>query len=183
MANADAPRGFRPIPGPGGTYSGATVRCAILAADGTATFVGDLVKLSGTASADGYPSVAQAAVGDLAFGVVVSFEPDRTNLELKYRTASTLRYCNVITCPPTQEFVVQASGSIAITDVGNDADFVVGSGDTTTGLSGMELDSANIGEDGMIILGIIDRPDNEIGTNADVRVRINESAWGDYAGV
>lgn len=182
MANADSPRGFRAVGNlAGAPWNGATVRCVLLAADATATFVGDLVRLSGTASSDGnaYPSVEQGAASDTDFfGVIESFEPDRTNLERKHRVASTLRECNVIPARDTL-FVVQCDGAFAITDVGNTADVVVGTGDTTSGLSAMELNSGDIGTGvNLQILGIDPRPDNAVDTNCDVIVRINEHAFG-----
>lgn len=178
MANADAPFGFRPIGGlDGSPYNGATVECVLLAADGTATFVGDPVKLTGTASADGHaPSVAQAAVTDQVFGVVVSFEADpATSLDDQYRKASTLRRVKV--APALDNlFVIQVDGAFAITDVGNTADFIVGSGSTVTGMSGVELDSSDIGTGANLqILGLSREPDNSVDTNANVIVRINES--------
>ena len=134
MANADAPAGLRPIKNlSGAPYTGATIKCSILAADSTATFIGDLVRLSGTASTEGYPSVVQGAASDTSFfGVVTSFDPSPTDLETTYRKASTLRNCNVV---PANDalFVIQTDGAFAITDVGETADVVVGSGDTNTG--------------------------------------------------
>jgi len=181
MANADTPNGFRPIGNLNGApYTGATIKCSILAADETATFVGDLVKLSGTASAEGYPSVQQGAASDTSFfGVVTSFDPAPTDIETVYRKADTLRNCNVVPASGGQLFVVQANGAFAITDVGNTADVVVGSGSTSTGLSGMELNSSDIGTGiNLHILGVDQRPDNEIDTNCDVVVRINEHTFG-----
>ena len=179
MANADAPHGFRPYKYlSGAPYTGATIKCAIVAADSTATFVGDAVKLSGTASAAGYPSVIQGAASDTTFfGVITSFDPSPTALETIYRTASTLRLCNVV---PVNDmlFEVQASGAFAITDVGETVDITVGAGDTNTGLSGMELNSSDIGTGlNLLIVGIDERPDNAIDTNADVIVRFNENLF------
>ena len=180
MANADTPKGFRPVKQlDGSPYNGAIVKCAILAADATATFVGDLVKLSGTASAEGYPSVAQGAATDTAFfGVVTSFDANPDDLGTIYRKASTLRKCNVAVARDNL-FLVQADGAFAITNIGNTADVVVSAGSTVTGLSGMELDSSDIGTGvNLMILGVDERPDNDIDTNCDVIVRINESAFG-----
>lgn len=191
MANADTPFGFRPIANlTGSPYTGGTVKCAIVATDETATFIGDLVKLSGTAQTDTagdggtYPSVVQGAAADTAFfGVITSFEPDRTDLELNYRVADTLRYCHVVPATQGQLFVVQADGNVAITDFGNTADVVVGAGNTTTGRSGMELDSSDIGTGvNLHIVGYYNAPDNDIvtgsGANSLVIVRINEHTFG-----
>ena len=181
MANADTPSGFRPIGNlSGAPYTGATVKCAILAADETATFIGDLVRLSGSSSTEGYPSVEQGAATDTDFfGVVTSFDPSPTDLETVYRKADTLRNCNVVPCYPGQLFVIQSQTgeATAIEDVGLLADIVVGSGSTSTGLSGMELDTAGTNAN-LQILGIVERTDNTTGANADLIVRVNEHVFG-----
>ena len=46
----------------------ALTKVAFLAADGTATFIGDAVTLTGTSDADGVPAVKQYAVGDREYG-------------------------------------------------------------------------------------------------------------------
>jgi hypothetical protein len=180
MANADAPFGLRPVMMMDGSpYNGHAIECVLLAADSTATFIGDAVKLSGTASADGTkPSVAQCAAGDEIFGVVTSFEYDPDDLTLQYRKASTLRTCYVV---PALDclFEIQedsVGGALAITDVGATFDLVVGSGNTTTGLSGMELDSSTAADNGLQVIKLAAREDNAIGNNANWIVRINESA-------
>lgn len=186
MANADTPSGFRPVKMlDGSPYNGGTLKCSVLAADGTATFIGDLVSFSGTASAEGYPSVQQGAATDTNFaGVVTSFDASPTALEDNHRAASTLRNCNVVPALDAV-FAVQCDGTSAITDVGNTADVVVAAGSTVTGLSAMELDSSNIGTGvNLLIIGIDERPNNAFGTNADLLVRINESTFrGDGTGV
>lgn len=179
MANVDAPFGFRPVKQlDGSPYSGQTFTCAILAADGTATFIGDAVKLSGTADAEGNPSVVQAAATDaIIFGVVTSFDFDPTDLENKHRLASTLRVCQVAPALDAL-FEVQADGSNAITDVGATFDVVVGAGSTSTGLSAMELDSTTSGTGNTLtVLGLMKREDNEFASaNPNLLVRFNESA-------
>lgn len=180
MANADRPNGLKPIRHlSGAPYNGQANRYAFLAADGTATFIGDLVKLSGTAHTDGTPAIAQAAAGDAAIGVLVGLEPDPTNLGLRHRTASTLRYAYVAD-DPSLIFEIQEdsdTSTLAVTEVGLCANVVVGSGSTTTGASGMELDSSDVSTDtaGQLrILRLVPREDNSIGTNAKWEVQIAE---------
>jgi hypothetical protein len=84
MANADAPFGFRPINRDGSPYNGATFRAVFASGDGTATFIGDAVKLAGT-SIEGYPTIAQAAAGDPVLGVVTAFEANPSSLGDQYR--------------------------------------------------------------------------------------------------
>lgn len=182
MANADIVRGLVPVR----TLSGSPIRSNLYyipSTDNTAVFVGDAVKLAGSASTDGYATVAQAAAGNSIVGVVTGFEPDETNLGLLYRQASTARYVWVadqidLICE------VQASAGMDVTDVGAVADIVVGSGNTTYGTSGMELNSGSLATGSaatLQVLRIINRPDNEAGTNAKVEVRINEHQYANGA--
>jgi hypothetical protein len=171
MANRDAPSGCRVVGSKSGYHEGQLTRMAILAADTTATFVGDIVKISGTADADGVASIAQAAAGDTPIGIVVGFDPDGTNLELKHRQASTLRYAWVNT-DPNVLFEIQEdsdAGALAITNVGQNADVVVGAGSTVSGLSAMELDSSTAATTSTLVLHIeslVPREDNAIGNQA-----------------
>lgn len=182
MANADAPFGLRPVSTlTGGDWKGKVETVALLAADSTATFVGDPVKLTGTATADGlYPSVAQCATGENIDYVIVGFVPDfdTESLSTNYRPASTLTLARAV---PVKDIIFEiqedsVGGAIAITAVGEACDITVGSGNTTTGISGVELDSSNAGTgDQLVILGLGRDVNNEIGTNAVWRVRVNET--------
>lgn len=181
MPNADAPRGAKPVYNSNGTpYSGNSMLCAIPAADATATFVGDFVKLSGTADTEtGAPTVIQAAAGDALFGAIVGFEPDRNDLALNYRKASTLRYCYVCVDKGVMFEMQEDSigNNLAITEVGLATDLVVSAGSTVTGLSGMELDSSDTATAAgqLRIMGVVRKADNAIGANAKWLVLINES--------
>lgn len=182
MANADNPFGFRPVSTlTGGDWKGLVQTVAILAADSTATFIGDAVKLTGTATADGlYPSVAQCAAGNNIDYVIVGFEPDFANESFNqiYRSASTLRLARAV---PVQNMIFEIQedsdgGSIAITAVGEFCDIVVAAGSTATGVSKMELDSSNAGTgDQVRLIGVGREANNELGTNAIWQVVINES--------
>lgn len=180
MANSDTPFGARPVYNGNGTpYTGNSILCAIPATDGTATFVGDFVKLAGSADATtGVPTVAQAAATDALFGVIVGFEPNRDNLALNYRVASTLRYCYVCADKGVMYEMQEDSvgNNLAVTEVGLGCDIVVGSGNTVTGASGMEIDSSDTATAaGQVrIMGLVRRPDNAIGANAKWLVVINE---------
>lgn len=182
MANADAPFGFRPINLDGSSWSGGTVRAVIPDSDSTATFVGDAVKLLGAGSGEAYPAVIQCAAGDPVFGVIVAFEADPTALEDQYRKASTKRYCQVVLADKCF-FEVQSDDdttALAVADVGLNANFIVGSGSTVTGLSGMELNSDGAATTSTLdlqIMALVDRADNDIsntGTNKNVIVKFND---------
>lgn len=176
MANADVVKGAKPVYHPSGRIP--TRVYNIPSSDGTATFVGDFVKSHGSADSNGVPTVIQAAATDTIRGVIVHFIPNPDALGTNYRLASTARYC-VVADDPQTVFEIQEDadgGALAATDVGLNADIVVGSGNTTTGLSGMELDTSDkkSATAQLRILGFVQRPDNVIGANAKVLVKINE---------
>lgn len=182
MANSDAPGGFKALNNlDGSPYNGGTIKCVILGADTTDTFVGDAVDISGDSDALGkYPSIVQHAAGGPVFGVISSFEAEPTNLALQYAlgTQTTDRYANVVPALDNV-FEIQDDGdsdTFVAGDVGEAFDIIVGSGSTVTGMSGMEANTDNIGTgDTCVILGITDAPDNEIGANVRVKIRFNES--------
>lgn len=177
MANTDAPMGFRPINRDGSPYNGATVRCVFAAGDSTATFIGDAVKLAGTAIGNA-PTIAQAAAGDDVFGVVTAFEANPDGLGDQYRKASSQRYCQVATADGTY-FEVQDDGTIGITSTGLNADFIVGSGDTAYGISAMEIDSTTEATTNTLDLQLVSpvsREDNDAtAANANWIVKFNVS--------
>lgn len=179
MANVSRVNGLRPVR----RLSGCPLNieeCAILAGDGTATFVGDLVKLEGTGDTDGTPSVIQAAAGDTAYGVIVGFKANPDNLGQLHRPASTLRRCLVSVAPDTIYEIEEdgVGGAMAVTDIGKCGDVAVGAGSTTTGFSGMTLDSSNVqavDAGGQLrVLRLVPREDNEIGAAAKWEVMIAE---------
>lgn len=182
MANRDAVFGAR-LNGHlyGSSYDARIRPYVVLATDATALYVGDFVKLTGTGGTSDYdqtlPGVTQAAATETLVGVVVGFAPNSTYLNQIYRTASTLR--TVFVCDdPYAKFEIQASSdaAIAVTDFGANADIVVGTPSTVFGTSGMELDQTTIttATAQLRILGLEQRPDNEIGLHAKLTCMINE---------
>lgn len=185
MANVDAPAGFRPVRMLDGSPYSANVRAFSTAAgDATAIFIGDPVILSGTSQTiDGviYADVDQAATGDVIAGVVVGVKPV-TRDSLTYRAASTQRILYVETGQNVVYEIQEVSGGTALTanDMMLNANFVVGSGSTTTGMSGVELNNATEATTNTLDVQIVDfvnRADNEIGEHAKWLVRINRSQW------
>lgn len=188
MANSDTPFGFKLVGHTSGSPMNARLtRYSIPASDGTAVFIGDAVKSTGSADTVGVPAVIQAAAGNTIRGVVVAFEPLLTNLETKHRLASTLRYALVCDDPEAIYEVQEDSvgNNLAATDVGDNFEIIVAAGSTVSGLSGMELDSSTAaGATAQLrVLGLVQRADNEIGANAKWLVRINEHELDATAGV
>ena len=195
MANTDSPFGLIPrMYRNGAPWNGKYNIYYIPVGNATALFKGDLVKSAGSASADGkYPDIVQsAATNETNIGVVIGFgtQPDLmfdiNNLTRNYCPALTEMYAAVVDDPDVIYEMQEDSdsGSIAVTAVGNNADIVVSAGNTTTGQSGMELDSSDVKTTTaqIRILRLADRPDNALGTNAKWLVMINESVWTGTAG-
>lgn len=192
MANSDTPRGLRPVRYlSGAPYNGAANKYYVPATDATAIYIGGLVKLAGSADANGVADVTgNVATGNPVMGVVVGVVPVTAD-SLIYRAASTERYV-MVADDPNLLFEVQEdsdAGALAATNVGNTADLIAfTSGSTTTGLSSIEIDSstataAGDGTEDVFIVGYAQRPDNEIGTNAKLLVRLNNhQAVDGYAG-
>lgn len=185
MANVDSPFGLKPVRTlSGAPYSASIREFSTATGDATAIFIGDPVILSGTSQTiDGqvYLDVDQAATGDVIVGVVVGVKPV-TAESLKYRAASTQRILRVATAPDLLYEIQEVSGGTALTanDAGLNANFVVGSGSTTTGYSGVELNNATEATTNTLDLQIVDfvnRPGNEIGEHAKWLVRINRHQY------
>lgn len=172
----------------GSPYSARIRKYVIPASDSTALFVGDFVKLTGASANDetgkNHSVVTQAADGDVLVGFVIGFEANSQYLNQIYRTASTLR--SVYVCDdPYITFEIQAKGTLATGDLQQLADISVGTGDTITGLSGMEVDLATKGtSDGQLrILAIQPTEDNDFGQYAKVICMINEHQYKGTTGV
>lgn len=184
MANIDAPRGFRAVSNlSAAPFNGATIRCQIPSSDSTATFIGDFVKLHGSASTDGYPTVIQAAAGNQIYGVIQSFDADPDDQSTTYRKASTARYCQVVPATPNQLFAGQSAGTPGVAGVGLLGDIVVATGDTTYGRSKMELSGTLATTTAQLrLVSIVNREDNDPTlANPEVIVQVAESQFGPSA--
>jgi len=187
MANVDMPAGLKPVRYMSGApYNGAVNAYSTATGDGTAIFIGDPVIISGTAQTINgviYQDVDQAATGDVIVGVVIAVDPvlgsgangrDST----KHRAASTQRVLYVADDPGLLFEIQEVSGGTALTAaaIGLNADFVVGSGNATTGASGVELNNATEATTNTLdlqIVGFSNRINNEVGEHAKWLVRIN----------
>lgn len=184
MANTDWVHGLRLVGKLGGGVPSVR-RYWADSADSTAMFIGDLVKISGTSDATGqYASVAQCAAGDAAVGVLVGVDQvdgvaiGSTNLNRRHRPASTAMFVMVCDDPLAIYEIQEDSdgGALAATDIGLNADVIVAAGNATTGNSGMELDTSTKNTTATLvlrILGLVPSPDNAIGANSKVLVKIN----------
>jgi len=184
--NTDRPGGFKPVKHLNGMpWNGKARTYYVAAGDSTALFIGDPVKSAGSADTLGkYATVQQAAAGEAIRGIVIGFSDqpyvsfDTTNLYRAYRPADTAMYCLVVDDPDVI-FEIQEdsdSNNMDADMVGLSTDIVVGSGNTSSGLSGVELDSSDtataLGQ--CRLLGIIDREDNALGSHCKWEILINE---------
>lgn len=177
MANVDSPFGLKPIEHLNGNpWNGATRRCRIDASAGDLG-IGDAVIWNGSGSG-GYPEVIEATVGDgnKIFGVIVSFEPDPTDLENMYIASADSGWANVCVDPDVV-YEIQANGVVGDADIGQNAVLIADhSVNTTTGISGTEM-NATTGANAsyqLLIIGGVDRSDNDLTlTHAKWKVLIN----------
>ena len=189
MANRDLPLGLKPIGRLDGTpWNG---RVTVYYGTGAAIYKGSPVKHGGTGDTLGeVPACAiasassQAIVGvAIGFGNTKMLAADLTDLDKTYKAASDSCYVAVID-DPNVVFEAQednASASLAVTDIGQGVKLAsIGSGSTVTGHSSAEIDSDSPNGDAsgtypFKLLGIVDRPDNELGSYCKWKVMLNSA--------
>ena len=184
MANNDKAFGLRPLGNLSGTGAQKQYGYEIADNQAGAIFQGDLVTLK-----DGYilqfdPASHTAAVGvfngcfyndpTTQKPTFINYYPGSINITQGKILAEVLD-------DPSQMFILQNDGTSAVTDYGKNADIVIGTGNTVTGLSANELDTSTIATTAALnlkIIGLWDVPNNEVGANAVVVVKINEHLYG-----
>lgn len=187
MANVDSATGLTPVRYlSGAPYNGACNRYYVPATDSTITYIGALVKLAGSADADGVPTVTTiTATGSLTIGPVVAVEPVSSD-SLIYRAASTARYVYVAD-DPNLVFEAQCAGTLTATMIGNVCD--VGTPTTGTAATGRSLaevllsavSASGDGTEDFLILRLAPEINNEMGADAKVWVRLNNHSYVDAA--
>lgn len=191
MANTDAPYGLRPVQYAwGAPYDG---RCRAYIAPSTyatALFIGDPVIITGTSNTTAVrgfppgvlPEINRAGGTAQLTGVIVGFLPLAGSESTVYGAASTTRIA-LVADNPQLLFAIQddASGTLAVTDVGLNAQIVfTTSGSIYTGLSGAELDAttpATTATFPLRIISLYDTPNNEVGTSAQWLVSANAHTY------
>ena len=184
MANNDKAFGLRPLGNLAGTGAQKQYGYEIADNQAGAIFQGDLVVLK-----DGYilqfnPATHTAAVG--VFNGCFYNDPTTQKPTWKnyYPGSINITQGKIVADvldDPSQMFIIQNDGTSAATNYGLNADIVVGTGNTTTGLSANELDTSTIATTAALnlkIIGLWDVPNNAVGANAVVVVIINEHSYG-----
>lgn len=180
MANNNNAKGFVPRKYLNGNpYDGKVVRYYVPSGDSTAIYVGSPVKLAGSADSEGVaPTVALASSGDPVVGVMVG-KADATRSSTVHREASTAEY---IFCAPVDGLLYECQedsvgSTLAAANVGQNVSHTAESGSSLYGTSTIELDSSTAATTNTLalqIMGLADRTDNQIGTNANWLVRFND---------
>lgn len=180
MANGDTAFGLKPVRMKDGSpWNGAADAYSLPSSVATNAFVGDPVKLAGSADTGGIATVALCAATDTITGVIVGFQ-DPASMALGYGAASTARYPLVVHGQDVLFEIQEDSdgGALAAADISLNADIIVAAGSTYTKRSGVELDTSTKAVTatlGLRIVGLAQRPDNAIGTNAKVLVSLNDT--------
>ena len=191
MANIDGAFGLRPIAkvgsAPGGTTG--TTKYSIADNQGTAIFTGDPVKYKN----DGTVEVATA--GDASCGVFMGcFYTDPTTSKPTFRnhfpaSLSPGDAIAFVADDPDQLYIAQqdSEGSnLVAADLNLNADLVFGAGSTSTGMSGVEIDSSTKNTTAALQVRLIDfydTPSNDATANNSVLViKINNHQLGSHTG-
>jgi len=194
MPNVSRPNGFRVITSTtGAPYTGkANLYYVASAAD--EILVGDVVKLGGTATADGIPTADLCGASDVPVGIVVGvlhskFDPmgkmnsGSTALDLPAAAqiaASGAGYILVIDDPEVRMEVETSNGTPAVTDVGLNISHANGARTAATVTSPATIDfgtEATTNTLNFRLLGFVLRPDNEVGASAKMIVGFNRHQY------
>jgi len=138
----------------------------------TAIYRGDVVELV----AD--KGIAQAAAQNQDnIGVVVGFYDADGLPALYYPAGNAAGYTAIVNIDPHQLYKVHyynATTALTAADVGSCADWVVGTGNTTTGQSGAYVTSLAATAAGLYVLGLYEQQGNEWGTDCELVVKLHE---------
>jgi len=129
-------------------------------------------------------TIQAAAIGDRFIGTFqgVEFTDSDGRRRVSNKWTASLAATEIVayvTLDPSIVYEIQANGSIAVTDIGKQADFTtITAGSTTTGLSALMLDTATLTDSGnaqVRIIGLSPAPDNDFGDSYTiVQVQISE---------
>ena len=176
--------GFRPIQDlSGSSYTGKIQTFAVAASRATLLAVGDMVRITGTARAvDGMAEVDAATAAQTLTGPITSIDFDISNLETKGLAASTAGTVKVAT-DKNILMEAEASGTVALTDVGANADIVATAATSTGNLvnSNMTVNTAAPGS-ATAQIRIEGLKDGLTASGSTMFVRVNEST-SDVVGV
>lgn len=171
--------GFRPIQDiSGGSYTGKVQTFAVAAGHTTLLAVGDLVRITGTANADGLAEVDAAAAAQTLTGPIVAIDPNISDLQAKGLAALTAGTVKVAV-DRNLLMEAEASTTVAVTDVGGNAEIVATAATASGGLvnSNMTVNTSSVAA-ATAQIRIEGLKDGDTSSGATMFVRINESTLG-----
>ena len=193
MPNVSRINGFRVINDSAGGNKG-VARLYYVASAADEILAGDIVKLGGSADANGIPTADLCLPGDVPCGVVVAvlhsrFDPDgkmtsgSVALDLPNVAqipASGAGYILVNDDPHVMLEAETSNGTIAVANFGQNIQHANGTRTAATITSTATLDvatAATTSTHNFQILGLVRRVDNEVGASARLRVRFNRHQY------
>lgn len=169
--------GFRPVQDvSGNSYTGKVQTFAVAAGHSTLLAVGDLVRITGTARAeDGMALVDAATAAQTLTGPIVGIDYNISNLEQKGLPAGTAGTVKVAV-DPLLLMEAEASTTVALDDVGANADIVATAATASGGLvnSNMTVNTTSPAA-ATAQIRIEGLKDGNTASGATMYVRINES--------
>lgn len=197
MDNVDNPSGFHAINhlhGAPTNFRVTTYRkeASVILGLGDAVVLAGSSSTAGTNSADktGIPTITRAAgASGTITGVVVGFQHDvgTTSPDQRGHYMAAADTGHVYVCDdPYAKFWIQedsTGNNIVVTDVGEGIDLITAANaNATTGYSVFELDSSTSADqsgnaDQLVLLELLQAPDNALGANAKWVVMINEHTY------
>lgn len=194
MPNTSRISGFRPVKHITGAPYNGQANLYYVASAGDEILVGDVVKLGGSADANGVATADLCGATDVPIGIVVSilpnkFDPDgkMTNgsliLDIPAATQIAASGAGYILVADATDIVMEAeasNGTPVVTDVGLNISHANGTRTAATVTSPAFLDfgtEATTSTLNFQILGLVRRPDNEMGASAKLHVMFNRHQY------
>jgi hypothetical protein len=195
MANTSRINGFRPVKHLNGSPYNGQANLYYVASAGDEILVGDVVKLAGSADANGIPSVDISGVSDVSVGVVVGimhskFDPvgkmstGAVSLDLPAAAqiaVSGSGYVMVADSPDVVFEVETSNGTPAVANVGLNVSQAVGARTAATVTSPATIDMATEDTTSTLqfkILGFSQKVGNEVAASAKMLVMFNVHQFG-----
>lgn len=194
MPNTSRISGFRPVKHLNGSPYNGQANIYYVASAGDEILVGDVVKLGGTTDANGIPTADLCGATDVPIGIVVGvmhskFDPagnmttGSTALDLPAAAQIAASGAGYILVADATDIVMEveaSNGTPTAADVGLNASHANGTRTAATVVSPAYLDfgtEATTSTLNFQILGLVRRPDNEMGASAKLHVRFNRHQY------
>ncbi len=194
MPNTSRISGFRPVKHLNGSPYNGQANIYYVASATDEILVNDVVKLGGTSTADGIPTADLCGATDVPIGIVVGvmhskFDPaggmtsGSTALDLPAAAQIAASGAGYILVADAADIVMEveaSNGTPVVTDIGLNASHANGTRTAATVVSPAYIDfgtEATTSTLNFQILGLVRRPDNEMGASAKLHVRFNRHQY------